>query len=126
MNHAGREGLAFWERQWRSGSVCDLKRARHLPNDTPEFILQLQREFEERAEAFCFAGSKGMVLDAGCGKGNLLLKSLETGMIESDNARIIGIDFSSNMLSLARLRAMHDPRAAFVGGCITSLPFADR
>ena len=121
-----REELAFWEQQRRSGSDCDLKMARDLPDDTPEFILQLQRDFEERAASFCFAGSKGMVLDAGCGNGNLLLKALEIGTIESDDARVIGMDFSSNMLSRARWRAMHDPRAAFVEGSITALPFADR
>jgi len=121
-----KEELAFWEEQRRSGSDCDLKMARDLPDDAPEFILQLQREFEERAAAFCFAGSKGMVLDAGCGNGNLLLKALGRGMIESDDSRVIGMDFSSNMLSRAKRRAMHDPRAAFVQGSITSLPFADR
>ena len=121
-----REELAFWERQRRCGDDCDLKMARDLPDDTPQFILRLQREFEERATAFSFAGSGGMVLDAGCGNGELLIAALEMGMAKENGPRFIGMDFSANMLGRARFRTSGDPRAAFLQGSITSLPFVDQ
>ncbi len=121
-----REELAFWEQQKREGDDCDLKIARDLPDDTPEFILSLQREFEEKAASFCFSGSKGVVLDAGCGNGNLLIRALERETIRSSEARLIGMDFSNNMLGRAKFRASHHPRAAFLRGSVTSLPFQDK
>lgn len=121
-----KEEQAFWEHQKREGDDCDLKIARDLPDDTPEFILSLQREFEEKAASFCFSGSKGVVLDAGCGNGNLLIRALERGTIRSSGARFIGMDFSNNMLGRAKFRASHHPRAEFLQGSVTSLPFQDQ
>lgn len=120
-----REELAFWEHQKRDGDDSDLKIARDLPDDTPDFILSLLRDFEEKAAKFCFSGSDGVVLDAGCGNGNLLIRALERGTIRSE-ANLIGMDFSYNMLSRARFRALHHPRAAFLQGSVTSLPFQDQ
>ncbi len=71
-----REELAFWERQRRCGDDCDLKMARDLPDDTPQFILRLQKESEERAAAFSFAGSKGMAWMQGAAMGSCSLQPL--------------------------------------------------
>jgi len=98
-----REELAFWERQRRCGGDCDLKMARDLPDDTPQFILHLQREFEDRAAAFSFAGSRGMVLDAGCGNGELLIAAHKMGIAKENGARFIGMDFSANMLGRGQI-----------------------
>lgn len=121
-----KEELAIWERQKRSGEDCDLKMARDLPDDAPEFILRLQKEFEEKAATFCFAGARGMVLDAGCGNGEFFIKALEGNPLRDDDTRFIGMDFSPNMLSRARNRALDDPLVAFIQGSVTCLPLQDR
>lgn len=125
-----KEELEFWEDQKRCGNGIDLKLARDLPDDTPDFILKMMGDFEEEASRFCFSGAQGRVLDAGCGNGNLLLRALKnkTGREKAENSalQIIGMDFSGNMLGRAALRAGGDDRAAFLQGSVTSLPFRDQ
>jgi len=122
-----REELEFWESQTRFGKAVDLKLARDLPDDTPEYILNMMEEFEEEAAAFCFSGAKGRVLDAGCGNGNLLLRALRReereGSGDSPDLQVVGMDFSENMLGRAVLRAKGDDRAFFLQGSVTGLPF---
>lgn len=125
-----KEELEFWEDQKKCGNGIDLKLARDLPDDTPDFILKMMGDFEEEASRFCFSGAQGRVLDAGCGNGNLLLRALKnkTGREKAENSalQIIGMDFSGNMLGRAALRAGGDDRAAFLQGSVTSLPFRDQ
>lgn len=130
--HLDREELLFWQRQSRCGDDADLKMARDLPDDAPDYIIKQMNEFEERASDFCFSGASGLLLDAGCGNGNLLLRALN-GERRSEGSgpdgralRIIGMDFSENMLSRAAQRAAGDPRTGFLQGSVTGLPFADR
>jgi len=47
-----KEELMFWERQNKSGDEVDLKLARDLPDDTPEFILRMLTDFEKDAANF--------------------------------------------------------------------------
>jgi SAM-dependent methyltransferase len=122
-NGLQKEELAFWESQKKSGDEVELKLARDLPDDTPDFILHMLSEFEREAAEFCFAGAKGRVLDAGCGNGNLLLKALNNERA-ANRTRFIGMDFSRNMLSRAACRA--DGRAGFLQGSVTGLPFRDQ
>jgi len=121
--------LDFWEAQTRCGDSVDLKLARDLPDDTPEYILKIMADFEEEASGFCFSGAEGLVLDAGCGNGNLLLRALKKnrgGVVDSQpKFRVVGMDFSGNMLSRAARRAEDDGRAAFLQGSVNSLPFRD-
>jgi ubiquinone/menaquinone biosynthesis C-methylase UbiE len=125
-----KEELEFWEDQKRCGEEIDLKLARDLPDDTPDFILKMMGDFEEEASRFCFSGAQGRVLDAGCGNGNLLLRALKnkTGREKADRSdlQIVGMDFSGNMLGRAALRSRGDERAGFLQGSVTSLPFQDR
>jgi SAM-dependent methyltransferase len=121
-----KEELAFWESQKRIGDESDLKMARDLPEDTPEFILRMLSDFEAKAAAFCFSGSGGRILDAGCGNGNLLLKALKKEGKENKATDFVGMDFSRNMLGRAKCRAADDHRAAFLQGSVTCLPFKDR
>jgi len=88
----------------------DLKLARDLPDDTPEFILRMLTDFERDVSSFCFSGAEGLVLDAGCGNGNLLLRALcdEGSLQRAGKTRFIGMDFSRNMLSRAARRASGD------------------
>lgn len=128
--HLQKEELEFWEDQKRCGEEIDLKLARDLPDDTPDFILKMMGDFEEEASRFCFSGAQGRVLDAGCGNGNLLLRALKnkTGREKTDSSalQIVGMDFSGNMLGRAALRSRGDERAGFLQGSVTSLPFQDR
>jgi ubiquinone/menaquinone biosynthesis C-methylase UbiE len=127
--HLDSEELEFWERQKRCGEEIDLKLARDLPDDTPDFILKMMGDFEEDAADFCFSGAQGRVLDAGCGNGNLLLRALKNKKIQAKPERgslqVIGMDFSGNMLGRAALRAGGDDRAGFLQGSVTDLPFQD-
>jgi len=122
-NGLQKEELAFWESQKKSGDEVELKLARDLPDDTPDFILHMLSEFEREAAEFCFAEANGRVLDAGCGNGNLLLKALNHERA-AYRTRFIGMDFSRNMLSRAACRA--DGRAGFLQGSVTGLPFRDQ
>jgi ubiquinone/menaquinone biosynthesis C-methylase UbiE len=128
--HLQKEELDFWEGQKRGEDEMDLKLARDLPDDTPDFILKMMGDFEDEAARFCFSGAEGRVLDAGCGNGNLLMRSLknEKGIAMKDRAalQIIGMDFSGNMLGRAAHRAKSDDRAGFLQGSVTSLPFRDQ
>lgn len=125
-----KEEQEFWERQKRCGDEIDLKLARDLPDETPDFILKIMGDFEEEASRFCFSGAQGRVLDAGCGNGNLLLRALKNekgkAKAKSPALQIIGMDFSGNMLSRAANRARGDGGAGFLQGSVTSLPFQDR
>jgi ubiquinone/menaquinone biosynthesis C-methylase UbiE len=128
--HLDPEELEFWESQKRCGEEIDLKLARDLPDDTPDFILKMMGDFEEDAADFCFSGAQGRVLDAGCGNGNLLLRALKNkksqAKAEREALQIIGMDFSGNMLGRAALRARGDDRTGFLQGSVTNLPFKDQ
>jgi ubiquinone/menaquinone biosynthesis C-methylase UbiE len=121
-----KEELEFWECQKRCGVESDLKIARDLPDDTPDFILAVLSDFENEAAKFCFSGAEGRVLDAGCGNGNLTLRALKDNPGEGKATEFIGMDFSRNMLDRAAYRAADSARAAFLQGSVTSLPFQDR
>ncbi len=128
--HLDPEELEFWESQKRCGEEIDLKLARDLPDDTPDFILKMMGDFEEDAAEFCFSSAQGLVLDAGCGNGNLLLRALKNKKIqvkpEKEALQVIGMDFSGNMLCRAALRAKDDDRTGFLQGSVTDLPFQDQ
>ena len=113
----------FWEQLQKEGAEIDIRYARDLPDDTPDFIIDLLAEFEERVAEFCFAGASGRVLDAGCGNGNLIMRALKFLPSEME---YVGTDFSRKMLSRAEFRAEGIPRAHFSQGCINKLPFKDQ
>jgi len=127
--HLQKEELDFWEGQKRCKEEMDLKLARDLPDDAPDFILKMMGDFEDEAARFCFSGAEGRVLDAGCGNGNLLMRALKNRKskekAESPALQIIGMDFSGNMLGRAAHRAKSDDRAGFLQGSVTALPFRD-
>jgi ubiquinone/menaquinone biosynthesis C-methylase UbiE len=127
--HLDPDELEFWESQKRCGEESDLKLARDLPDDTPDFILKMMGDFEEDAADFCFSGAQGLVLDAGCGNGNLLIRALmnrkSCSNDDGQNLHVVGMDFSANMLGRAALRARGDDRAGFLQGSVTDLPFQD-
>jgi SAM-dependent methyltransferase len=121
-----KEELEFWECQKRSGDCVDLKLARDLPDDTPDFILAMLSNFEKMAAEFCFSGAEGRILDAGCGNGNLLMRALKEDLNKSMPTQYVGMDFSRNMLGRAAFRAADDSRTSFLQGSVTSLPFQDQ
>lgn len=116
-----KEEHVFWERLEKNGVEVELKYARDLPDDTPEFILHTLTEFERDVAEFCFSGAEGLVLDAGCGNGNLLMRALP-----SLKANYVGTDFSKNMLGRAASRARDAKDALFLQSSVGHLPFKDR
>ncbi len=116
-----KEEQEFWECLEKCGDDLELKYARDLPDDTPDFILRMLSEFERDVAAFCFDGTKGLVLDAGCGNGNLFFRSMP-----HLQAQYVGMDFSRNMLQRAVCRASDKRNARFLQGCIDRLPFKDQ
>ncbi|MDD1757495.1 MAG: class I SAM-dependent methyltransferase [Methanotrichaceae archaeon] len=114
--------LEFWENLQKNGREVELKYARDLPECTPDFILDMIAEFEHKAAEFCFQGAQGRILDAGCGNGNLLTRTLKQN---SGNITYVGLDFSRNMLRRAATRAKTLDYATFLRGCISNLPFED-
>ena len=124
--HLQKKELEFWETLKKSGEDVELKLARDLPDNTPDFILSMLSGFERDVAEFCFANCEGLILDAGCGNGNLLLKALSNGCSNDHATRFIGMDFSRNMLNRAALRAGNDPRACFLQGSVSRLPFKNQ
>ncbi len=116
-----KEEHVFWERLEKNGVDVELKYARDLPDDTPEFILHMLAEFERDVAEFCFSGAKGLVLDAGCGNGNLLMRAMP-----SLKANYVGTDFSKNMLRRAASRARGVKGALFLQSSVDHLPFKDQ
>jgi SAM-dependent methyltransferase len=119
---------AFWESQRKSGEEINLRYARDLPDDTPEFILRMMSHFEEEVARFSFEGCFGRVLDAGCGNGNILVRSstLTNGISPyNGSVRFVGLDFSRNMLGMAAARSQ-GRNVTFTQGCINYLPFKDQ
>jgi len=122
-DHEAREERLFWEGLKKEGSEVELRYARDLPDDAPAFIIRHLMEFEEEVSRFCFEGGKGLVLDAGCGNGNLLMHALR---IYPDSIfDYVGIDFSRNMLDRAAARTRGMNRVHFIQGGLASLPFRD-
>ncbi|MFB3764568.1 MAG: class I SAM-dependent methyltransferase [Methanotrichaceae archaeon] len=123
--------LDFWEKLKKNGEETDLKYARDLPDNTPKFILEMLSEFENEVAEFCLGDASGSVLDAGCGNGNILMKSLGSGNISIGQPaqkmrRYTGLDFSRNMLGRAAIRAQHLPNSFFLQGSVNHLPFKDK
>lgn len=113
----------YWEQQALSSDE-PLKIARVLPENTPEFILKTMAEFEIDVVKFCFdEGQSGLILDAGCGTGNILIHALK--LYPESNLSYIGLDFSRNMLKKAVARSKIKLNVSFIQASITNLPFGD-
>lgn len=120
-----KQELEFWENLKKSGEEIDLRYARDLPDDTPAFILRMLSQFERDVSKFSFEGCSGLVLDAGCGNGNILVRAMSQNSGKKppkDRTRYVGLDFSRNMLGMAALRSRD---ASFAQGCVNHLPFKD-
>ena len=119
-----KQELQFWEHLSKDGDGIDLRYARDLPDETPEFILKMLSQFEDQVTEFSFQGCSGLVLDAGCGNGNILLRAVRrtSGNPNQSPVKYVGLDFSRNMLSMAALRVSY---ASLAQGCINHIPFKD-
>ena len=120
-----KQELEFWENLKKSGEEIDLRYARDLPDDTPQFILRMLAQFERDVAEFSFGGCSGLVLDAGCGNGNILVRAMSQTSGKKpleERIRYVGLDFSRNMICMATLRGID---ASFAQGCVNHLPFTD-
>lgn len=113
----------YWEQQALSSDE-PLKISRVLPENTPEFISKMMAEFESDVVKFCFDGGRsGLILDAGCGTGNILIHALK--LYPESNLSYIGLDFSRNMLKKAITRTKIKLNTSFIQANATDLPFGD-
>src|SRR5512136_1906652 len=97
-----KQELDFWDHLKKNGREIDLRYARDLPDETPQFILKMLAQFEDQVAQFSFEGCSGLVSDAGCGNGNIMLRAMSQMPNKRDSqspVRYVGLDFSKNMLS---------------------------
>ena len=89
--------------------------------DLVNTVLSLGTDGGWRSRAARETGLKagGSALDVACGSGKL---TAELGRIAGLNGRVVGLDFSPEMLAIARLR---HPGIEFTEGDALSLPFED-
>ncbi len=82
--------------------------------------LGIDRRWRKRAVEFSGVGSGGLVVDACCGTGDLSLAFAAVG------ARVVGVDFTREMVSLAPPKARSTSGAtAFIHGDALRLPVRD-
>jgi len=115
--------LDFWESLKKRGPKQDIAYARNLPDRTPLFLLEMFLKLETKIAEFCWHEASGIILDAGCGNGELLFRSPTP---QSRQIQYVGIDFADNMLRRAAARRNTvEPNGdiSFVRGSIVSLPF---
>jgi SAM-dependent methyltransferase len=111
----------FWTRLARDFGETDLTGfAPVLHPGTPRWfnkvIDRLQSRTWSRALNCCALAQGARVLDVGCGTGRWVRRLEERGL------SVVGIDQSSEMLSIARKRGTLSPR---VSGEVQNLPFRD-
>lgn len=112
--------MEFWEKLEKNGDNLDLRYARDIPDDAPQYIISHIEEFERDVAKFCYNGANGLILDAGCGCGNLMVDALSSN--PSVFKGCVGLDFSRQMLMRASRRTSG---FGFSQGCVDKLPFRD-
>lgn len=86
----------------------------------------LDEHWRRRAARRCLEGKPTRVLDLCCGTGDL---ALYLARLSRGNAEIVGVDFSPEMLAVARKKASRSPAAgkvSFVEGDASALEFSDQ
>src|SRR5262245_27680567 len=87
--------------------------------------FRLDSRWRRQAIAVLLTGTDPLILDIGTGTGDLALHALEES---KGRARIIGVDFSLQMLRLAQIkqgRTPHGARLSWVMGSAMIAPFKD-
>lgn len=85
--------------------------------------LGMDSKWRRQAAKECLDNNPKMVLDLGCGTGDL---TLELARQAAENTDITGVDFSPEMLELAKEKAKGSAgikRPSFVSGDVANLPF---
>jgi len=106
----------YWEERSKNGG-SDLSLARDIRVPLHGKIAKDYQNYERMMAHFCWDGSQGLVLDAGCGPGNLydLGKEFCNG-----NVIYIGMDYVYEFLKRARNK---NKFVNFCQGDVTHLPF---
>jgi demethylmenaquinone methyltransferase/2-methoxy-6-polyprenyl-1,4-benzoquinol methylase len=87
--------------------------------------FRLDRKWRQQAIRILLSGGAELILDLGTGTGDLALSAAASAR---GRARIVGLDFSFEMLRLAqgkRQAAAHGEKTFFVDGSALALPFRD-
>jgi len=114
----------FWETLEKQGGEVELRYARDLPDDTPEYIIRHLIQFEKDVSRFCYQNLSGLILDAGCGNGNLLVHARQQSQKEDFHA--VGMDFSRMMLRRAAGRRGISRADSFIQGSVDRIPFRNQ
>jgi len=77
------------------------------------------RRWKERLVAMAAVDASSTALDLACGTGDLAYA------VHARGARVVGLDLTSRMIELARIKAPAGARPAFLVGDMMALPFAD-
>jgi len=106
----------YWEERSKNGG-SDLSLARDVRGPLYGKIAEDYRNYERMMAHFCWDGSQGVVLDAGCGPGNLygLGKEFCNGKVEC-----IEMDYVYGFLERAREKNGY---GNFCQGDVSNLPF---
>jgi ubiquinone/menaquinone biosynthesis C-methylase UbiE len=121
--------LKHLKRDWRKRDYWDklatainddINLARALPNDAPEFLTKWVSAFEVDVAEFYLENFSGVLLDAGCGNGNLLVHAMR--LPSWSKMSYIGIDFSLKMIERTNVRAKEKLNVFFMQANIKNLP----
>jgi len=104
-------------------SVCagDLEITRGINGEIPARIRAYLQNFEDELAEAALSICEGLVLDSGCGNGNILVRMLE----ETRQGKFVGIDLSWGMLSRTKKRAgaANSTLKGLLQGNVVQLPF---
>ncbi len=85
--------------------------------------LGMDRGWKLKLAKKCLSGRPGKILDLCCGTGDL---SINLAKLASPDTQITGLDFSAEMMEVARARASkHGLKVDFVLGDAANMPFPD-
>ncbi len=106
----------YWEERSKNGG-SDISLARDIRVPLHGKIAEDYQNYERMMAHFCWDGSQGLVLDAGCGPGNLYYLGREfcNGKIE-----YVGMDYVYGFLERVREK---NTSGSFCQGDVSSLPF---
>ena len=78
------------------------------------------RRWKQRLVEMASVGGSCTALDLACGTGDIAYA------VHARGGRVVGLDITPRMIELARRKALHGTRPAFLVGDMMALPFADQ
>lgn len=114
--------VAEKDKQWRplQKMFVEVPKSYDLMNRL--LTLRFDERWREKAARECLAGNPARVLDLCTGTGDLAIR---IARLAGEKTEIIGLDYSDNMLSIARQKAIRKgfELIKFINGDVVALPF---